>query len=147
LVKFGVYILKNLTIIFLLVSTLYSSNIQIEQKIYQVILSAIFPYDKHIYVWTDTPEKTDFLNSITNVKVVKTPKEADFLILDHTRDIQSDALKFASSYKMLKYYKKDIIGGFYWQKGRPNILFLRDNLQKKYIKLPESMQEYIENDL
>jgi len=45
------------------------------------------------------------------------------------------------------YYKKDIVGGFYWQKGRPNILFLKDNIDKYNIKLPSSMKQYIESEL
>ena len=84
---------------------------------------------------------------IINVIIVKTPQEADFLIIKHSLNIKSNGLKFANSYKILKYYRESVIGGFYWQKGRPNILFLEKNLEHNHLILPESMQEYIESDL
>ena len=96
--------MKELFAIFFLITSIYGSNIQVEQKIYNTILDAVFPDNDHIYVWTDVPTKAKLLESIVNVKIVDTPEEADFLILNHTRNIKTNALKFASSYKMLKYY-------------------------------------------
>ncbi len=139
--------MKKIFILIFLITTLYSSNSQIEQKIYDTILKAVFSHKNSINIWTDSSKKTKFLKLLRYVVIVDTPENADFLIINNTKNIQSNGLKFASSYKMLKYYKNDVIGGFYWQKGRPNILFLRDNLQKKHIFLPETMQEYIENRL
>jgi len=47
--------------------------------------------------------------------------------------------------------KKDIllrencVGAFYWKKGRPNILFIRERLRKKKIKLPPEYNRFIES--
>ena len=119
----------------------------IQKRIYHTIIDSIFPHKDTIYIWSDTPKKDKFFSNMKNVTLVKTPQEADFLVIKHSLDIKSKGLKFASSYKILKYYKDDILGGFYWQKGRPNILFLEKNLEKHHIILPKSMHDYIESDL
>ncbi len=47
--------------------------------------------------------------------------------------------------------KKDIllrencVGAFYWKKGRPNILFIRERLLRKRIKLPPEYNRFIES--
>jgi hypothetical protein len=119
----------------------------VEKEIYTQILHAVFADKKSISVWTDSKNKRAFLKSIDDVTLVDNPKNADFLIIANTKDIDTKGIKFATTYKMIKHHKDDILGGFYWQKGRPNIIFLRPYLSKENITLPKSMHEYIENKI
>ena len=137
-------------IIFLLLTLsglLFSANFNTERRIYQHILHALYPNEKSIEVWSDDQKKRDMLQSIPNVKLVQRPEQADFVLLHQKKNITTKGVIFVTDYHLLKYYDKDAIGGFYWQKGRPNILFLRPNLQKHNISLPEDMQEYVEDTL
>jgi len=121
---------------------LYASHINYEAKIYTVIFSSLFPHKHKILVWSDSKRKEEVLSHVPNVLIVVERKNADILLLTKKTDIQAPQMKFVTSYKLLKHYKESAIGGFYWQKGRPNILFLKQNLQKYHLQLPSSLQEY-----
>jgi len=139
--------LKKFLFLLLLVPLLYGSDILTEQKIYSLIIHTLLPKKQEIKVWCDSDSQKKFLRSIPNVKFIDNAQDADFLLLSKNQNIQTKGIKFVTSLKLLENGKKSVIGGFFWQKGRPNILFLRENLKKHHIKLPESMQEYIEDEI
>lgn len=139
--------MKIFIFIQLLATLLFSSQIEVETRIYSLIIHSIFPQKTNVKVWTDDNEKRTFLNTLTSVKVVDSPKKADFVIIQTPLSYEPKAIVFTSSYKTLKHYQDDAIGGFYWQKGRPNILFLEDNLKKHELTLPSSMEQYVESSL
>jgi len=134
-------------ILFLGFTLLFGQNNSVEKKIYTHILYSIYPHKAGIKVWSDDKHKQNLLLSIPKVQFVTDPQKADFLIIQHNKNIQPKGVIFVTDYHLLQHYKNQAIGGFYWQKGRPNILFLRKNLQKHHIKLPKDMQEYIEDTL
>jgi hypothetical protein len=145
MVKYGILVLIKKIILFLILSgLLLANNTNYEMKIYNVILHAVFPNKTSVKVWSDNKEQLHNLSRLSIVTPVQKQENADILLLTNTPHIQSNIPKFICNYKLLKSYKKSAIGGFYWQKGRPNILFLEKNLKKYNIKLPDSMQEYIE---
>lgn len=139
--------MKKIIFLLLLAPLLFASDIKTEQKIYALIIQAAVPQKTVIKVWCDDKEKKKFIDSIPNIKCISDAKKADFLLLSKKEDIQSQGVKFVTNFKLLEEGKQHVIGGFFWQKGRPNILFLRKNLQKYHITLPPSMQSYIEEDL
>jgi len=139
--------LKIFILLTLITSFLFSSERAIETKIYKLIIHSIFPQKKEIRIWTNDQKKNNALKNISWIKIVKKPQNADLLILLDPIQLPTKALIFTSSYRALKHYNKNAIGGFYWQKGRPNILFLETNLDKHNITLPDSMNEYIESSL
>lgn len=77
---------------------------------------------------------------------VKQCRDADFIIVrDYERlpEPCQKKLLFATRYKtFLKH--PEIIGAFFWQKGRPNIIFGRERLEKRQLKLDASFDRYIE---
>jgi len=140
--------LKKIFILLCCSIILFADSFTIEKKIYTHIIHALYPQKATIVkVWTDDPSKLEVLQSIPRLKIVKKPQEADFLLVDKEKNLQSKGILFTTDYHTLESYKDRAIGGFYWQKGRPNILFLRQNLKKYHIKLPEDMQEYVEDSL
>ncbi len=138
--------MKKIILIFILFISVLSAN-NAEEKIYTSILNAIFPTSYEIKVWVDDAQKRHVLKQIRDVNVVSKISEADILFIFHKIDIRSNKLKFVGSYALLKRYKKDALGGFYWQKGRPNLLFLKHNLDKKHLTLPREFSKYIDKRL
>jgi hypothetical protein len=122
-----------------------AQNNTVEEKIYSLIIHTLYP--AKVKVYADTPQKKEILKNISKIELVEAPDLADFLLLEHKLRKPVQGVIFTTSYHLLQTYKNQAIGGFFWQKGRPNILFLKQNLQKHHIKLPPSMQEYVEESL
>jgi len=139
---------KIFAILFITATILFSSNLKTEEKIYNLIIHALLPHKKEVKVWGDTQHNQKVLRTIPNTVFVDSPKEADFLLLNSKEHIANNkGIIFITNFKLLEKMHKKAIGGFFWQKGRPNILFLRQNLKKRNITLPKSMQDYIEDEI
>ena len=79
------------------------------------------------------------------LQVLKECNKADVVILSTTSNIPKECqekILFGTRYSHLK--NPNVIGAFFWQKGRPNILFYQERLKKKNIKLDSSFDKYIE---
>jgi len=140
--------LKKLLLLLLIGPLLFASDLKTEQKIYDLIIHTLVPNTKDIKVWSDTAENKTLLKTIPNITLVEKAQNADFLLLQNQEKLPGiKGIVFVSNYKLLQKPNTSAIGGFFWQKGRPNILFLRPNLNKHNIKLPQSMQEYIEDEI
>ncbi len=140
--------MKKLLFILVTALVLSASALEKERRIYRTILTAIFPDKQIIHVWLDNPKKREIFEKIDRVKVVKNHKDADILILYKSFDIPTDdKIVFADGYLVFEHYKNKLVGGFYWQKGRPNLVFIKKNLKSHDIKLPESLREYIEDGM
>ncbi len=90
-------------------------------------------------------EKIRFDFDFTKFNIVNNCKEADVVILPSTKRLQRECRKkilLGTNTNTLK--SRRVIGAFFWQKGRPNIIFYKKRLQKKHIKLDKSFNKYIE---
>lgn len=91
-------------------------------------------------------QKRELLASIPKVSLVDSPQKAEILFLKRTHaSLPENALLFAIDYRVLKAYREKVIGGFYWQKGRPNLIFFKQELHLHHITLPRQMQAYVES--
>ena len=124
---------------------LFGKNESFELRIYNQVLHALFPHKEVVKVWSDSFQKRKMLARLHNTRLTSDPKNADFLLVTKSENLNVNGVLFVTSYHLLKHYKKSAIGGFYWKKGRPNLLFLRENLQKRGLHLPKSFQKYIED--
>jgi hypothetical protein len=139
--------MKTILLSLLLTFSLYAqNNTSYEIKIYNTIFAALFPHQK-ITVWSDSKQKKEsLLKALKNVIIVNDIRKAKVLFITKDENITSNAMKIVTNYKLLKRYKKNVICGFYWKKGRPNILFLKQNLQHYALTLPSSMKKYVEEN-
>ena len=81
-----------------------------------------------------------------NINITTECAKADLVILSTIKEIPKECLKkilFGTRYSHLK--NKNVIGSFFWQKGRPNILFYKQRLEEHKVKLDSSFDRYIEN--
>ena len=114
----------------------------IEKKLYTTIFHALFPHRSTIRLYTDSKQKKDLFSQIDHI--ILTDKEhADILLIGNENQLVKDKLVFVYTYRAFKYYNKIAIGGLYWKKGRPNLIFQEKNLKKHRITLPSSMKKYI----
>ncbi len=128
--------------------SLLASQAQTEREIYNVILHSIVPEKIKLHIWSDSVSLSKNLQTLDSVDIVRNIEDADIAIVSQpATKVDCDCLLFVTSYPLLKKYKNKAVGGFFWLKGRPNILFLRSNLQKNGIKLPDSMQQFVEDGL
>ena len=140
--------MKKLFLTIVLSVLLSASQTQTEQKIYETILRTILPHEKPIRLWSDSDSLVSELKALGDVVPIKEIDKADIAIVTK-EDVPHDChcLLFVTSYRLLKKYKDKAIGGFFWQKGRPNIIFLKKNLHVARMKLPKSMQQFVEDEL
>lgn len=140
--------MKKLLFLLMLSVSLLASQAQTEREIYNVILHSIVPEKIKLHIWSDSVSLSKNLQTLDSVDIVRNIEDADIAIVSQpATKVDCDCLLFVTSYPLLKKYKNKAVGGFFWLKGRPNILFLRSNLQKNGIKLPDSMQQFVEDGL
>ncbi|HIE34887.1 MAG TPA: hypothetical protein EYP79_01650 [Campylobacterales bacterium] len=139
--KLGVSILKALFLTLIAILNIFAY--EIENRIYKEILLSLYNEKKEIKVWSNN--KNLIKIEPKRIILVKDPKEADILILNKYENINIEKPIFVTKYHLLKRYKKIAIGGFYWQKGRPNIVFLKSNLKKFNINLPKQFHIFVED--
>jgi len=86
------------------------------------------------------------LSENLDIRRVENCEESDIIILHSMEELSSkcsDKLIFTNYYKTY-ISNEEIVGAFFWQKGRPNIVFRREVLQDKKIILSASFNKYIE---
>ena len=79
--------------------------------------------------------------------IVNRCDDADVVLVSYQKDISPECEKkvlFGTRYQTL--LKEPTVGAFFWQKGRPNILFYKSRLQKQSIRLSKDFQKYIDNE-
>ena len=135
--------MKNIILIILLSFSINASTLQIEQKIYSLVFEGLFSQNS-IKVWCDDKNKNSIFVNIEKVKIVNNKSEADILMLFNTYELKTKKMVFVGKYRLLKEYNGNAIGGFYWQKGRPNLIILDKNLNYYKLKVSNKLLEYVE---
>ena len=129
---------------FFLITTLYASDDKKASGIFNLIVKEITKKENanvYLYRGIESIEKYP-----GNLKIVTECKDADIIILSTTKGIPKECTKkilFGTRYSHLK--NPNVIGSFFWQKGRPNILFYKKRLEKHKLILDSSFNKYIEN--
>lgn len=127
----------------LLISTIYADNEKIVSSIFNNIVSSLSEKNNasvYIHSSLESLEKHP-----GNLKIVQDCSEADIVILSEVKNIPyecNNKILFGTRYYHLK--NPNVIGAFFWQKGRPNILFYKRRLDEHNIKLVSSFDKYVE---
>jgi len=122
--------------IFTALSSETSINVYTEDKEYR----EVFGYSKRIFL-SDKPEASDI--------VLITEERALDNIL-YTISVNTNGVKkpiiFVTNYHFLK-ISDDIVGAFYWRKGRSQLLFIKNRLKQHDITLPKEYQNFMIDEL
>jgi len=137
--------LRKLFLILALIGTLNADDISLEASIFSKIVQSIT--DKKapkVYIYKKILSVSKYPNTL---KIVKNCALADIVLLSSTQNIPKSCegkLFFGSRYKHLK--NSHVMGAFFWQKGRPNILFYKSRLEHNHITLDKNFDKYIESE-
>jgi len=121
-------------VLFIFFSMLYADNYEL--RLYEKVLSELFQKSS-VKVFVDS--NTNLFQNSKVLKVVKSCKEADVLILYHPA-MKCDRPLFVTSYK--NYTKYQAIGAFYWRKGRPQLRLDKQQLKKFHLHLNSELRKY-----
>ena len=134
--------MKKLILIFIFVANILYSQDNYELKLYDKILPIIFNKN-YIRVYVDDYTR-DILKTSLIFEIVNNCNEADLLIGKNKnifpRWCENKPL-FATSYKGFK-NSNNSFGAFYWRKGRPQIKFKLNTIEKFNLNLPDSLWKY-----
>jgi hypothetical protein len=138
-----VVILKTVLLTLLLLLQLGANDRELAIKIYNSIaFECTKKADPKIYLHGDLST----LYETNKINRTYTCSDADFVIVSTLDLLPSSCegkLVFTNKYRLFM-KKPRIIGAFFWQKGRPNIIFAKERLERENITLSTDFQKYIE---
>jgi len=138
----GVSVLKKLLLSLILITKLFADDIHIEKSIYEKIFSALVTTEKPL-IYSDESILSLGLRPADFTQVNEC-HEAEIVVMTHSSvpEYCRSKIVFGTRYRHLEV--DYILGAFFWQKGRPNLLFLQEKLDEHNIVLRDSLEEYVE---
>jgi len=133
---------KIIVTIFFLFSFL-NANDNITLKLYEKVLTSIF-HSQTIKVFVDEQSKEILKNSDVFEIVDSCDKSVVVLVGSFSTLANSCENKpiFSTSYRAFK-HTPNSFGAYYWRKGRPQLKFKREALDKYHLSLPFTLERYI----
>jgi hypothetical protein len=130
-------------------SILYAevSKSNTETQIIEKIAASLFSGQK-ITAWGENADQKYILGQSTKINAVEYINDARLISIAKKvpQNFPKNAVLITTEYALSE--KDDrIVGAFFWQKGRPNLLFLRGRLEKAHIILGREFDKYIEDEL
>ena len=138
--------LKILSILLILGSMLNASEEEYATKIIKNLVDVIDKSNTSVWVVSDD---SDVRGSLKELNMAKTCKEAKVLILLSETNMPKYCLSkpiLVLDYDLLEKHS-NAVAAFFWQKGRPNIVFLKKRLQHFSISLPPTYEKYVEEQI
>ncbi len=139
--------MKKILSIFLLSTLLFGADndLRLESRIYYAIAKELTHKIKpQVYMQSNISSIKKFSS---NFIIVDKCTKADIIFVTYLKEIQKECegkIFFGSRHKTLQ--KEQTIGAFFWQKGRPNILFYKSRLEQYGIELNQHFKKYIDNE-
>ena len=127
----------------------YDKEIELEAKIISNIAIASSKNEVKLFIPRITSTEKNIYS--TFFTLVSTCDDANFVFVKRNFEIDSlcedkmnDKLFFTNNYQKLL-NKDKFIGAFFWNKSRPNIIFIKNRLAKQNIKLSNDYEKFIED--
>ncbi|WP_295420958.1 hypothetical protein [Sulfurovum sp.] len=148
---------KVLILLILFYGHLYALDRDSTLKLYHKLFFSLSP-KAEISVYVNDNEYRKIFLSSKRLQLTKEPKDADIVLITDERtlekvlakrqDIQTDKkpILFVTDHHFLD-RSKDIVGAFYWRKGRSQLLFVKNRLDQYHIVLPAEYQKFIIDEL
>ncbi|MFA6196899.1 MAG: hypothetical protein WC656_09665 [Sulfurimonas sp.] len=139
--------MRFLVLLFFFSSLLFSSEIdKIESRILMSMLNAVSNH-KGFSIYTNNQKLKNILPA-EQIIFVENCTSADLAILEKSKIEEncSNVSIITLEYDLLKKYPNSI-GSFFWQKGRPNIIFIKSRLKNQNIILDRAFDEFVEENI
>lgn len=127
-------------------------------KMYHGIFAAL-SQKTSINVYTKDNEFRKVFRHSKRIFLSNKPEEADIVLITdertleyilHSSNVNADGNRkpiiFVTNYHFLK-ISQDIVGAFYWRKGRSQLLFIGKRLKEHNITLPQEYQNFMIDEL
>jgi len=102
---------------------------------------------KRVNVYCDSMEYKKILFQSKNITLVDAPYQADIIVQSKDGShFNNNLIVFTTKYRILKEHK-NIIGAFYWSKGRPQIVFIRRRVDAHKLHLDNDLKKYLVEEL
>jgi len=151
--------LKKILILLILVyGQLFALEKESTLKIYNQIFSSLVSKPV-VSVYTNDKEYKDVFSYSDKIKLVDTASVADIVLITNRltlfnvmkerqwmEQLDEKPILFVTDYRLLK-YSLDIVGAFYWRKGRSQLLFIKDRLNQYHISLPQEYHAFMVDTL
>jgi hypothetical protein len=117
-------------------------------KIYTKILTSLFPSQKQIAVYVPNKEYNEILRHSSKLKVTDDISKASIAIVTNEQELKNvkalnkDIEIFTINEKLV-FLDDSVIGAFYWKKGRSQLLFVKNRLERYHIKLSNEYNKFI----
>jgi len=107
-----------------------------------------------VSVYIEDKEYREVFSTSSQIQLVDNLMNADFIFITSQKlleevakdKINKKAIILATKYQYLE-KSENIIGAFYWRKGRPQYLFIEKRLKAHNITLPRDYQKFIVDEL
>ena len=148
--------------IFILLIILYGQLYALERestlKMYHGIFSALSS-KVSINVYTNDKEYRDVFLHSNNIVLSTTVQESDIALVTDERTLKNilyvknthrnfdkKPIIFVTNYHFLK-ISEEVVGAFYWRKGRSQLLFIKNRLKQYNITLPKEYKSFMIDEL
>jgi len=148
---------KVLILLILFYGHLYALDRESTLKMYHKLFFTLSP-KAIVSVYVDDDEYRKIFSFSKSIQLINKPENADIAlitneiafrrVLRQRRNIQigKKPILFATDYRFLK-RSDDIIGAFYWRKGRSQLLFIKNRLDEHHITLPKEYEDFLVDEL
>ena len=92
-------------------------------------------------ILSDEPEESDIILITNRSTLFKIMKERQW-----AAEKDKKPILFVTDYRLLG-YSPDVVGAFYWRKGRSQLLFVKKRLDAYNITLPEEYKDFMVDEL
>lgn len=137
---------------------LYALDRESTLKMYHKLLFSLSP-KAIVSVYVDDDEYRKVFSFSKRIQLINEPENADIVLITNESTLYSilenpilqnsiykKPILFATDYRFLK-RSDDIIGAFYWRKGRSQLLFIKDRLDRHHILLPREYKDFLVDEL
>ncbi len=135
---------KVIFILLLFSQTANAFDVKTGAKIYDKLFYAVFQKDSILVYAKDPLYKSVILNS-QNLKLANSAEEASIIIIssqDEVTNKTKNKLLFATDNDIF-IDNENAIGAFYWQKGRPEIVFSKARLKNAKLSITQEFERYL----
>ena len=111
---------------------------------HKIITSIVTSQTPKVYLHTEIESLKKYSQGLA---LVNECQDADLVIISSLNELPTSCegkLLFGTKYSHLR--DKRVIGAFFWQKGRPNIIFYKNRLEQHSITLNNNFLKYIEEE-
>ena len=125
-----------------------ASELEIAARIIDKTVASLFPNKKSVKTWANSEYHIKLISKSKKMSLAGFTEKASFYLVGSSIDtyIPKNTIIFATDIDLF-YNDERVIGAFYWQKGRPNLIFLKERLDKYKLSLSEEFSSYIEETL